>query len=264
MLVLLVSNFLHFRSQFQFLLLRRQTIDDQSDKEVSDIKGCRKKSAKVYKSLHENSEADEKSFKLIRLIKISCATPHSRSVASPTRQSNTRTRTLLDSITTTMKALGDTKPREHSQNIAPQAHSACHGNDSYALLPYAHPVRVDVWRKQDFSDTATLTSIFMVKRRDPRPVEDVAVGQRTQKALRPVFTCQSGLASELDPLDKPVEDHSTFLLCRSPPYRHQLHPLVRVDYSRHTSFFNMIVFLDQPMPQESDTLSNDTLFTSRR
>ena len=53
--------------------------------------------------------------------------------------------------------------------------------------------------------------------------------------------------------------HFTFLLSRSPPHRHQLQLLVRVDYPRHASFFNMIVSLEQPMPQESDTLINGTL-----
>ena len=97
--------------------------------------------------------------------------------------------------------------------------------------PYAYPVRVGAWRKLDFSNTATLTLKFMVKRRDPRPTESAAIGQRTQEGLRPAFACQSGLAPELGRLDKPVERHSTFLLCCSPPGRHQLQLLVRADNS---------------------------------
>ena len=71
----------------------------------------------------------------------------------------------------------------------------------------------------------------MVKRRDPRPAGGVSVGLRSQEGLRQAFACQSGLAPERDPLDKPVEGHSTFLLCRRPPHRHQLQLLVYVDNS---------------------------------
>ena len=73
--------------------------------------------------------------------------------------------------------------------------------------------------------------MFMVKRRDPRPAEGVAVSQRTKEGLRPAFACQSGLAPDLGPLGKPVEGHSTFLLYRSPPHRYQLQLLVYVDNS---------------------------------
>ena len=93
---------------------------------------------------------------------------------------------------------------------------------------YTYTVRVGAWRKQDFFDSVTLISISMAKRHHTRPAESVAVCQRAQEGLRPAFACQSGLAPELDLLDKPVEG---FILCRSPPYKHQRQLLVRVGNS---------------------------------
>ena len=74
------------------------------------------RSVNVYKSLHQINEADEKQFTLTRLRK-SLTRHHSPSVASSTRQSDTRTQKLLGSITTTMKVRGNVKLRELSHTM---------------------------------------------------------------------------------------------------------------------------------------------------
>ena len=180
--------------------------------------------------LHQNNEADEMLFKLIRLTKsLARHRTHQALLHQHAKVILARRRFLV-------RSRQPWKPEEMPSLGNIHNHCAtsaqCLPRQRFVRAPpYAHPVRAGAWRKQDFSDTATLTSMFTVKRRDPRPAGGVAVGQRTQKGLRPAFACQSGLAPELGPLDKPVERHSTFLLCRSPPYRYQLQLLVRVDNS---------------------------------
>ena len=109
-------DFLRLRSQFQFLLVRRQTADDQSDREASRVKNCRKE-ASMYILPPSKQRSWWDAVQTHQIDKISCATPHSSNVAAPTRHSNTRTQTLLGSITTTMEARRDAKPREHSQSL---------------------------------------------------------------------------------------------------------------------------------------------------
>ena len=188
------------------------------------------KNVKVYKNLHKNNEADEKLFKSTRLTKsLARHCTHQALLRQHAKVILARGRFLAQSRqpwkSEKMSILGNIP--KHCVTSA-----QCLSRQRFVRPPpYVHRVRVGAWRKQDFSDTATLTSIFMVKRRDPRPAGGAAVDQRTQEGLRPAFACQSGLAPELGPLDKPVEGHSTFLLCRSPPYRHQLQLLVCVGNS---------------------------------
>ena len=204
---------------------RRQMIRVTEKRQISRTAGKKRKSKK---SLHQNSEADEKLFKLTRLIKsLARHRTHQALLRQNVKIILARGRFLTQSRQSWksegMPSLGN----EHCATSA-----QCLPRQRFVRVPpYAHPVRADAWRQQDFSDTATLTSMFMVKRRDPRPAGGVAVSQRIQEGPRPAFACQSGLAPELDPLDKPVEGHSTFFLCRSPPDRHQLQLLVRVDNS---------------------------------
>ena len=82
--------------------------------------GLQGKSAKVYKKPPSKQRSWWEAVQTHQIDKISYATPHSPSVALPTRQSNTRTQTLLGSITTTMKVRGDAKPLEHSQTMRPK------------------------------------------------------------------------------------------------------------------------------------------------
>ena len=220
------SDFSRLRSQFQFLDLRRETTEKC---QISSNVG--KKMSKVNRSLYLNNEADEKIFKLIRLRK---SLTRYRTHQALLHQDGTKV------ILARRRFLPQSRQPWKSEEMPSLWKIPKHCATSAQCLPRQHtvrappdehPARLDAWRVQDFSDTATLTLMFMVKRRDPRPRKGVAVGQRTQEGLRPAFSCRSGLAPELGPFDKPVEGHSTFLLCRSPPYRHKLQLLVRVEHS---------------------------------
>ena len=109
-------DFSRLRSQFQFLLVRRQTADDQSDREASGIKDCRGKAQKYILS-PSKQRSWWNTIQSHQIDKISCATSHSSSVAAPTRQSNTRTQTLLDSITTNMTKAGLLRHRNAHVNV---------------------------------------------------------------------------------------------------------------------------------------------------
>ena len=188
---------------------RRQMTRVTEKRQVSRTAG--KKRQCIY-CLHQNNEADEMLFKLIRLTKsLARHRTHQALLHQHAKVILARRRFLVrwrqPWKAEEMPSLGNI--HNHCATSA-----QCLPRQRFIRAPpYAHPVRVGAWRKQDFSDTATLTSMFTVKRRDPRPAGGFAVGQRTQKGLRPAFACQSWPAPELGPLDKPVERHNVHGVC---------------------------------------------------